>query len=376
MRSRITMVCVLAAALALAAVTSLAGAEPAATSPEAVPPNPIAATINRVKGLKPAAREQRLLALAKAEGGVVEWYTSLSSPISQAVERGFEAKYGLTVNRYRAGSEAVAQRIIEEARANRPGADVIETNGTEMLHFQHRKNILVPYASSPYRAAVPKTARFNAYTASRMEYFIVAWNRNILPAGGPPKSFDDLGSARFRGKLSMEPTDTDWYAALWQWYRTKQKRSPAAIDRMFTNIARNSVITNSHTTQANLLAAGQFAVVVSAHAQSVKNLIDDGAPLAYTAFVRPVIQRPQGVGIAYRAPHPAGAMLFYDWLLMKNGGQKVLQENNSEPSRKDMFDRQFQNSRALVYMNLRPIIAQWGKWSEKYEALMRLATGG
>ena len=255
MRSRITMVGVLAAALALAAVAALAGARPASTAPEATPPNPLRSTINAVERLKPAAREQKLLQLAKAEGGTLEWYTSLSSPISRAIEEAFEKQYGLTVNRYRAGSEAVAQRLIEEARANRPGADVIETNGTEMLHFQHRRNLLVPYTSSPYRKAVPKNGRFDSFTASRMEYFIVAWNKNLLPAGGPPRSFQDLASARFRGKLSMEPTDQDWYAALWQWYRTKQKWSPARIDTMFANIARNSVITSGPTTQATLLEA-------------------------------------------------------------------------------------------------------------------------
>ena len=375
MRSRITMLGALVVALTIAAVAALAGAQPAASESQATRlPNPLTRTIRAVNKLKPAAREARLVQLAKAEGNTLEWYTSLSSPISQAVEKAFEEQYGITVNRYRAGSEAVSQRIIEEARAGKSGADVIETNGTEMLHFQHRKNILVPFTASPYRAAIPKTARFDGFTADRMEYFIVAWNRNIVPNGRPPQSFQDLGSARFRGKLSMEPTDTDWYAALWQYYRTKQKWSAARIDTMFRNIARNSVLTNSHTTQANLLAAGQFAVVVSAHAQSVKNLADDGAPLVYKPFVRPVIQRPQGVGIAYRLKHPATAILFYDWLLSRRG-QRVLQQNNVEPARKDMIDPDFRRA-PLIYMNLRPIISQWGRWSAKYEALTRLAQGG
>ena len=375
MRSRITMVGALVVALLIAALAALAGAKPAASESQATrPPNPLLQTIRAVRGLRPAAREARLLQMAKAEGNTLEWYTSLSSPISRAVEEAFEKQYGITVNRYRAGSEDVAQRIIQEARANRPGADVVETNGTEMLHFQHRRNILVPYQSSPMRAAIPKNGRFDAFTASRMEYFIVAWNRNLLPAGGPPRSFQDLASARFRGKLSMEPTDQDWYAALWQWYRTKQKWSPARIDTMFNNIARNSVITSGHTTQANLAAAGQFAVVVSAHAQSVKNLIEQGAPLAYTPFVRPVLQRPQGVGIVYRLRHPATAMLFIDWFLSRRG-QRVLQENNSEPARRDMFDAAFRRA-PLVYMNLRPIIKRWGFWSSKYERVLRNASGG
>ena len=378
MRSRITMGGAIVFALLVAAVAALAGAQPAATAPEATsatrPPNPLTRIVNQVKGLRPAAREQRLLQMAKAEGNTLEWYTSLSSPISRAVEEAFEEQYDITVNRYRAGSEDVAQRVIQEARANQPGADVIETNGTEMLHFQHRRNILVPYGSSPSRAAIPKNGRFDTFTASRMEYFIVAWNKNLLPAGGPPKSFPDLASARFRGKLSMEPTDTDWYAALWQWYRTKQKWSARRIDTMFTNIARNSVVTSGHTTQANLLAAGQFAVVVSAHAQSVKNLMERGAPLEYKAFVRPVLQRPQGVGVVYRLRHPATAMLFVDWFLSRRG-QRVLQEQNSEPARKDMIDRDFARA-PLVYMNLRPIISSWGRWSSKYDAVMRNASQG
>ena len=375
MRSRVRMGGVLIVVLLIAAVAALAGAKPAATASEATrPPNPLLRTINRVKGLRPAARERRLLQLAKAEGNTLEWYTSLSAPISRAIEEAFEKQYGITVNRYRAGSEDLAQRILQEARANQPGADIVETNGTEMLHFQHRRNILVPYRSSPYRAAVPRHGRFDTFTASRMEYFIVAWNKNLLPAGGPPRSFADLATARFRGRLSMEPTDQDWYAALWQWYRTKQKWSPRRIDTMFTNIARNSVITSGHTTQANLAAAGQFAVVVSAHAQSVKNLMERGAPLEYRPFIRPVLQRPQGVGVVYRLRHPATAMLFIDWFLSKRG-QRVLQENNSEPSRRDMADAAFRRA-PLVFMNLRPIIARWGFWSRKYEALLRNARGG
>jgi iron(III) transport system substrate-binding protein len=358
------------AAVALLVAPAGAGA-PGAAEAQA-PRNPLASTLARLEGLGLAARERRLLQLARAEGGVVEWYTSLSAPISEAVEEAFEERYpDLEVNRYRASSETLAQRLLEEWRAGRAGADVVETNGTEMLHFQHRKTILVPYGKSPYRAAVPRYARFDTWTGSRVEKFIVAWNRDRLPAGGPPRTFEDLAGPRFRGRLSMEPTDIDWYAQLWTYLRSTQKWSAARIDRMFAGIARNSMVTNGHTTQATLLAAGQFAAVVSAHAVSVKNVIEDGAPLAYRPFVAPVIQRPQGVGIAYRLRHPAGALLFYDWLLSP-AGQRTLRSHNAEPARRNMGDPEFRGAK-VVFMNLRPIVSQWARWSRRYEAVIGLA---
>ncbi len=371
MRARILVL--LSFALVAAVLAALGGSvnPTASAAPSARPPNPLASVLRQVKGLKLAARERKLLQLAKAEGGTLEWYTSLSSLISKPVEEAFEKQYDLTVNRFRASSEDVTRRIEAEAGAGRSGADVVETNGIEMIFFQNRQ-IIVPYSESPYRNAIPRSGRYYAFTADRVEKYTPAWNTERLPAGGPPKSWEDLASPRFRGKLSMEPTDQDWFAVLWTYLKTKKKWSDAKLNRVFRGMAQNSALTRGHTTQATLLAAGQFAVVVSPHVQSVKQLKDKGAPVAFKPFVQPVVFRNQGIGIVYRLKHPATALLFYDWMLKKDGGQKVLIENNSEPARTDMGESEFRGAK-IVYMNLKGVVGRFDFWTKKYEGFTRLA---
>jgi iron(III) transport system substrate-binding protein len=368
MRSRIFLFVALAAAV----VAALTGANTAATAPKASPPNPLTSILKQVKGLKPAAREAKLLQLAKAEDGALQWYTSLSSLISKPVEEAFEKQYGLSVDRFRASSETVAARINSEADAGRSGADIIETNGTDMIFFQARKDVMVPYTTAPGRKGIPKAGRYAAFTADRVEKYAVSWNTTRLPDGGPPKSWEDLASARFKGKLSMEPTDQDWFAALWTYLHKKKHWSNAKLNRVFSGIAKNSVITRGHTTMATLLAAGQFAVAVSPHAQSIQELEDKGAPLAFKPFVNPVIFRNQGIGIVYRLKHPATALLFYDWFLSKTGGQRVLLANNAEPARRDLGESSFKGAKTVA-MDLASIVRKFDFWTNKYDGFIRQA---
>ena len=358
-----------------------------ATVAKSAPPSPIKSLVASLNGLSPKARETKLYNQAKTEGEV-DFYTSLSKLIGPAVVDAFEAKYpGVKVNMYRASSEDVTARVYQEAAANTAGADVVETNGTEMLFFQHRKNILIPYRQSPYAKQIPAAYRFDTFTADRIEDFVVAWNTNLVKPGSEPKTWADLAQPQWAGKIAMEPSDVDWFAGAFQYMekqqlaklkkaKTKagQAKQLANVDKgiqaTFQKMAKNAQIVSGHTTQATLLAAGQFSVVVSAHAQSVNKLIDKGAPVALKPFVQPVLVRPQGVGIAYRLKHPAAALLFYDFLLSP-AGQKVLQDNGSEPARNGMDSPELVGAKRYD-IDLRPIVSHFKAWSDRYDALMRL----
>ena len=80
---------------------------------------------------KGADREQRLIAAAKKEGSVT-FYTSMQTQESGPLAKAFEAKYGIKVQLWRATSDQVIQRTVNEARANRQGLDVLETNAPEV----------------------------------------------------------------------------------------------------------------------------------------------------------------------------------------------------------------------------------------------------
>ena len=376
----------------LTALIALAGAAvgTSATKKEP-PPSPIKGIVNGLKGLSPAAREQKLYAAAKSEG-TVNWYTTLSRTIGPAVVKAFEAKYpGIKVDMYRASSEDVTARMYQEANAGTQGADVVETNGTELLFMQHRANILVPYRGSPYMTGIPKSYQYDTFTGDRVEAFIIAWNTNQVKSGEEPKSWADLAGSKWAGKIAMEPGDVDWFAAVYQALEAKQLKAykpkprtkaarakalrviDARLNTMFRGIAKNAQIVSGHTTQATLLAAGQFAVCVSCHAQSIEALQKDHAPLSFKPFAAPQVVRAQGIAIAYRLKHPNAALLFYDWMLRADGGQKALLDGGANPARTDMADPDLRGGTRYL-LNLRPIVSNFKKWSDKYDAIIQLGS--
>jgi iron(III) transport system substrate-binding protein len=370
---------VLVTALAAFVGASVGSAAPTAKVP--IPPDPLTKVEAQVKGLSIKGgfpnnpRDQKLLQLAKAEGGAVNVYSSLSSFITKPLTDTWKATVpDVTLNLYRASSEDVSARFVNESRANaNNGADVVETNGTTMLIYQHDRNLLVPYRQSPYQLQIPKQYRFDAFTADRLEMFVIAWNKNLVSS--PPTSFQDLTDPKWKGKLAMEPTDSDWYAALYNYFTTQapKKMTGPQVEDMFRKIAANSQLIPSHSTEASALAAGQVQVVVTGHAQSMEQLQAKNAPIAFgPPFVDPVIQRPQGVGISYEAPHPAAAMLFYDFLLSPVG-QKMLQQNGVLPANPYFPDNSFAANPTLhiVKMDIRPVVENWVAWNKRYNAIIQ-----
>jgi iron(III) transport system substrate-binding protein len=332
-----------------------------------------------VKGLSPAARDAKLRSLAKAEGGEVNVYTSLSKLVVTPFEAAFAKQYpDVKLNVYRASSEDVTSKLLSERSAGKSGADIVETNGTNMLTFQRKNNVLVPYTGSPYRSAIPKSYRFATFTADRVEKFAVAWNTKLV--SDPPKSFQDLADPKWKGKLAMEPTDIDWFAALYTYLGRHGGPGGSALtassqDAMWRSIAGNSQLINGHTEQATALAAGQVQGLVSGHAQSVEQLEAKGAPVTFTPSVTPVVERPQGIGLVYGVAHPAAALLFYDWALSP-AGQRALQQNGVEAANPAFPDPHFAAKPLTIRVDLAPVVTRYQEWQKKYESFTGPGAGG
>jgi iron(III) transport system substrate-binding protein len=351
------------------ALAGLVGASVASSRTNATPPNPIKSVLAQVAGLKVQARDAKLEQLAEKEGQV-NVYSSLSSTVTKPLLAAWAAAYpNVKLNLYRASSEDVSNRFLSESAAGTHGADIVETNGTTMLIYQHKKTLLVPYQKSPFAAQIPKKYRFDTFTADRREKFVVAWNTNLVKT--PPTSFQDLADPKWKGKLAMEPTDADWYAAIYNYFTqdAPKKMTGPAVDALFKKIAANSQLISGHTNEINALAAGQVQVVVTGHAQATEQLMAKHAPIAFQPFVTPIIERPQGMGISYLASHPAAALLFYDWLL-SGKGQKVLQDNGVEPANPYFPDNAFASNPTTEIMDIRPIVAHWQEWQKHYASII------
>jgi iron(III) transport system substrate-binding protein len=277
---------------------------------------------DQINGLTGQARTDKLVELAEKEGEL-SIYTS-NTDIEDLIEV-FEDNYDIDVSVYRGNSESVLQRVLQEQKANYFANDVLETNALE-LNVSNQEDFLYKY-DSELRDAARDEAKAQNWTGTRFNVFVIGWNTKLVKPGEEPKSFEELADPKWKGKVSMEVGDVDWFTALYDHY-LEQGKSEQEVKDLFAKVAANSKVVKGHTVQGELLSAGQFAVTVSSYSHTIdKAANEDGAPVAWRvegAPVEPLVVRPNGIGLMKNAANPAAAMLFVDFELTE--GQKIFED--------------------------------------------------
>ena len=251
-----------AATMAVAVTLSLASCSaPAGTDDSAAPGSgsdcangPAVKESQKVKGMSPDQRETTLVTDAKAvNNGAISWYTELND--SDIITGPFEDKYpGLTVAVYRAGTDDIRQRVIEEAAAGYRGSDVIQLDYLGMDPLD-KEGLLAP-ADTPQVSHLVPEAKYKNFIGDSLKITVPAWNPELLPADQAPKSLQDLADPRFKGKLAVEGTDVFWFAAeVTNMMDTEGMTKDQAVD-VFRKIASNAAITDGHTATTEFVVAG------------------------------------------------------------------------------------------------------------------------
>jgi iron(III) transport system substrate-binding protein len=341
-------------------------AEPAAPTAPTEEGSGYEETLAALEGLSGDERRAKLVELVQAEDGLT-FYTSMSPSVVDEVVSAFEDEFGIDVALYRATSEVVLARLIEEAAAGFHGADVVESSGLEMVNLA-AEGVLVPYESPSVEGIVPE-ALADGYTASRFNTFVLSWNTDLVPAGEEPKSWEELADPKWKGRLAVDSSDVDWFKTLWEHW-VDEGMSEDEADRLAEAMAANFVVVNGHTVLGELMAAGEFELGVN-YLHIVENLAAEGAPLAWQPAVEPIFPRANGVGLVRGAEHPAAAMLFYDWLLAE--GQEVLLAVNTTPVRADLGAAA---DLEQVTVDLPSLAAEQAAWGERWDNLLRLGEVG
>ena len=355
------------AALAALVLTACGGSPTASPEPAGESAEPktseaeaVYAEIGKLTGQE---RRDELVKRAEEEGAL-NIYTSMTSDVADAVVSAFEDTFDLDVSLYRAGSETVLQRILQEQAADFAGNDVIETNATELFALASEDD-LAEYAGER-RDLVPEAGRFEGWTATRFNLFAPSWNtEGVEKLGGPPKSWEDLADPKYDGQLSLEVGDYDWYLTLYKYWQ-EQGKSDEEIDKLFADMADGAKIVKGHTVQGELMSAGQFAVVASNYTYLVERVKQKGAPVDYKPLVEPVIARPNGVGLMKTATNPAAGMLFADWLLEE--GQAVITEEGLTASISEGADPL--EGVEVIPVDVEALLNDSDMWSKKYDEVV------
>jgi iron(III) transport system substrate-binding protein len=321
-------------------------------------------------GLTGSDREAKLLEAAKAEGQL-DIYTSNTD--EEDLIKAFNEKYpDIKVNNFRANSETVLQRTLQEHSAGKTANDIVDTNAGELIAMS-KEGVLAPY-KGPGLDHLREGSTFDNWTASRFNAFVVGWNTK--GAGNDiPKAFTDLADPKYKGRLSMELGDWDWYASMHTYLTEKKGMSEQETDDLFSKIAANTKVVKGHTVQGELLTAGQFDFALSIYSHTIDKAKRKGAPVAFRPPVEPVIIRPNGVALMAQARHPAAAELWMDWVLKGDGGQKVIAEATRVPASTNVpgFEDPIPAGAVTYLVPEDAVTSKGDTWSKKYDDLLRNA---
>ena len=317
----------------LAVLVMVAGACGGASTP-AAPAQTFA--VPAVSAAAPAAAlPADVIAKAKQEGQLV-FYTSLQNEDAEVLLKGFAKAFPeIKVNMDRKSSAKILTQFLTEAKAGKVLADVLESGGLDLA--QPVNQGLTVAFEAPAAKDYPKgfTQLNGHFTNARTAVGTFGWNTTLVKPGDEPKSWDDLLDPKWKGKLLMEPTDSDVMQAL---AKGRFGNDEAKVRDYFTKLAaQNPIFIDGHTEQLAALIAGQGSVAWGIRGDTTEETIrSKKAPVQWSKSE--VMLRLQGAVISKDAAHPNAARVFVNWYLSRDGGQKALAEIGRIPGAPGMAD--------------------------------------
>lgn len=255
-------------------------------------------------------RMARLVEAAKKEGSLT-LYTTIAEKDLPALIKPFEAKYGVKVNVWRAGTDKVLQRTLAEAAANRHDVDVIHFGSPEMEALA-REKVLQPVNSPAFKDLVPGSVpAHKQWAATLLSVWVQAYNTNAIKKADLPKTYQDLLDPKWKGKLGIEAKNQDWFQTVVELTGGGDKGLKFFNDL----VARNGIsVRTGHTLLNNMVVSGEVPLALTVYNYMPEQAKKKGAPIDWFA-IEPAVARSNAVGVARKAPRPAAALLFHEFML-------------------------------------------------------------
>jgi len=270
-------------------------------------------------------RMAKITAAAKKEG-TLTMYTTFAEKDQPTLIRPFEAKYGVKVNIWRAGTDKVLQRTLAEAAAKKYDVDLIHFGSPEMEALS-REKILQAVNSPVHKDLQPGSVpAHREWAATLLSVWVQVYNTQLIKKGDLPKTYRDLLDPKWKGKLGIEAKNQDWFASVVDVMGGGEKGLKFFRDL----VARNGISARTgHTLLNNMVIAGEVPLALTVYNYMPEQAKKKGAPIDWFAL-EPAVARSNAIGVARRAPHPNAALLFYEYMLGE--GQQYLVKMDYVPS--------------------------------------------
>ena len=256
---------------------------------------------------------------AKQEGKVIVYGAQVPQAM-KPLHAGFEKKHGITVEYWRGSSTQVSERALTEWRAGKPGFDVVEGNrGVQLIMrddglFQK----FIPPSSEKFPAQFKE--KDGMITPWRVLPISILYNTDMVKSGDLPKTFDDLLSPKWSGKITMPDPTRHTTTAQFLWNLNKFK-GEKWLDFVRALAKQKPLLVESLAPVTTTIIKGEAPVGIT----YIKYVKQYKGPVAYTLMDK-YLTDPNYMSLSAKASHPNAAKLYLEYICSAEGQKLVAEE--------------------------------------------------
>jgi iron(III) transport system substrate-binding protein len=255
---------------------------------------------------------------AKKEGKLVA-YGTIVPKVMEPVHRGFEKKYGIKVEYWRANATQVVERALSEWQAGRPDFDLtFAIHGAQVLLKAH----------GVYAKYSPPSAEMFPGNFKDKDGMLVAWrhtpvgvlyNTELVKPGEQPATLDDLLQPKWKGKIIM-PDATRHTSTAQFLVSLKKIKGDGWLDYVKALAKQNPLLTESFAPVPNNIVKGEAPLGLT-YLQYVYQI---KGPLAYVLMDK-ILTDTNDLALSAKAANSNAAKLYMEYLCSPEG-QKLVAE--------------------------------------------------
>lgn len=260
--------------------------------------------------LSPQARADTI-SDAKQENGFM-LYSGAELTVNMELLAAFQKQYPFVKQPklVRSGGPATIERIEAEYRTGRVHCDVLLTGGS-IWHKWVEERKIMKYESPEYKNYPAEYKVDGYFVAIRASSMTLASNTQRVAKADQPRRYQDLLKPNFKGGMIGMP-DPRRSSQGRAWYTVT--RHYLGRDFMVKLAQQKPLVVRGGGDLINRLISGEVAVAVQTSDRAI-TAKRKGAPVELAMPAEGVVLMPSYAGIMAKAPHPATAKLFMEFIM-------------------------------------------------------------
>jgi len=256
------------------------------------------------------------LEAAKKEGKV-NVYGTVVPQVMTLIGKGFEAKYGVNIEYWRADATKVIDRVLTEWRSGKPGFDVV-IGARGPLALGKADGVyarFTPASAANFPAKFrDKDGQLNAWRVTPVGILL---NTELVKPADMPKSLDDLLDPKWQGKISMPDPSRHASTATYLWNLQKIK-GDKWMDFIRGLAKQRPQLVESYSSVPNAIVRGEASLGIS----YVQYVPQTKGPIGF-APIDQLFADPSDAGLSAKAANPNAGRFLIDYLCSPEGQKKV-----------------------------------------------------